>query len=150
MKTRIQARAVTLSPDKQSMLLVRNRDAAFWYAPGGGLEENEDIKQCAVREMLEETGLRITLKQLLYVQELHDKKDNRATIELFWLAELAHSQTLDEHHTDIDPEGDVAEARWFTRGQLQNITVYPAQLKDSFWSQLDHPPGEDLFLGVFD
>lgn len=150
MKTRIQARAITFDPKRQAIILVRNPNATFWYVPGGGLEENEDIRQCAVREVLEETGLHIKLGRMLYAQELHDKKDQMVIIELFWLAGLSHDQELRPNHNDTDSEGGVVEAKWFTKEQLQNITVYPEQLKDSFWQNIDKlRQEEDPFLGVF-
>jgi 8-oxo-dGTP pyrophosphatase MutT (NUDIX family) len=88
MKTRIQARVLVFDSKNQSILIVRNPGAKFWYVPGGGMEDGEDILQCAVREMEEETGLQVDLKRLLYAQELHDDKDSILIIELFWLADL--------------------------------------------------------------
>lgn len=38
-----------------------------WSLPGGALEFGETIEQCLVREMKEETGLDIKMKELLYI-----------------------------------------------------------------------------------
>lgn len=149
MKIRIQARVIAYDAKEKSILLVRNPNAGFWYVPGGGLEEGEDIMQCAVREVREETGLHVRLKRLLYVQELHDEPDALVIMELFWLAELAYAQTLNPEHIDVDPEGGIAEAKWFTQGQLQHLTVYPETLKDTFWQNIGNSfKAEDPFLGV--
>lgn len=149
MKTRIQARVIALNPKTKSVLLARNPGKDFWYAPGGGLEEGEDLKQCAIREMEEETGLHITPTRLLYVQEIQDTKEDTLIIELFWLAELGHGQELDAEHVDLDPDGGIEEAKWFTKEQLQNMTAFPEQLKDSFWADLEKfSQIEDPFLGT--
>jgi len=147
---RIQARVVTYDSQHKSILLVRNPGKTFWYVPGGGEEKGEDIKQCAVREMLEETGLQVDLKHLLYVQELHDKKDGTVIVELFWLAEPKPEQVLNKDHIDPDPEGGIEEAKWFTREQLEGLTVFPEELKSSFWDNLNTTLEQpDTFLGVF-
>lgn len=150
MKTRIQSRVVTYDSKNKSVLLVRNHGRKFWCAPGGGLEDDEDVKQCAVREMLEETGMHIDIKRMLYVQELHDEKEAMIIIELFWLAELSHEQVLDNNHVDFDLDEGIEEARWFTKKELQNITVYPITLKDAFWNNIHQLRQEDdPFIGVF-
>jgi mutator protein MutT len=40
-----------------------------WSLPGGQLELGESIEQCLVREMTEETGLKVAIGKLLYVAD---------------------------------------------------------------------------------
>jgi ADP-ribose pyrophosphatase YjhB (NUDIX family) len=47
--------------------LVRRSDNGLWALPGGGQELGETPQQCAEREFLEETGLRIEATRLLGV-----------------------------------------------------------------------------------
>lgn len=47
---------------RQSVIETRK-----WSLPGGALEPGETIEQCLIREMKEETGLDIKVKELLYV-----------------------------------------------------------------------------------
>jgi 8-oxo-dGTP pyrophosphatase MutT (NUDIX family) len=44
------------------LLLFQSED--FWFTPGGGIEDGESITDAAVRELWEETGLRIEPDQL--------------------------------------------------------------------------------------
>lgn len=57
--------AVVLSPDGKKVLLGKNvRNAHVlkgWILPGGKLEESESLEECTVREILEETGVRIRI-----------------------------------------------------------------------------------------
>ncbi len=43
------------------------RERSHWTLPGGKLEYGETLQQCLVREMREETGLRVEVGDLLYV-----------------------------------------------------------------------------------
>jgi 8-oxo-dGTP pyrophosphatase MutT (NUDIX family) len=44
-----------------SILLVRGRDSGIWSLPKGVINEGESEEQCAVREMFEETGIKVML-----------------------------------------------------------------------------------------
>ncbi|MQA35508.1 NUDIX hydrolase [Modestobacter roseus] len=60
------ARVLVLDPAQRVLLLgarLTGPDAVpgevlFWYTPGGGVEDGEDLRTAAVRELAEETGLR--------------------------------------------------------------------------------------------
>lgn len=48
---------ILIENDAKELLLIRRRDNDLWGLVAGGLEENETIEACAVREIEEETGL---------------------------------------------------------------------------------------------
>ena len=49
------------------VLLELRSDNGFWGLPGGGLEVGESVEQALKREVLEETGLRTSIKRLVGV-----------------------------------------------------------------------------------
>lgn len=49
---------VLLVNEKNQLLLQKRRDNGMWGYPGGSMELGESFEDCAVREVLEETGLR--------------------------------------------------------------------------------------------
>lgn len=143
------ARIVTYDKQANRILLVRNKNESFWYAPGGGWEfETENIVECAKREVLEETGLHIDVQRLLYMQEFHGSEEV-VCLEFFWLAKLSHEQDLNSAHVDLDPNGAVEEARWFSQVELQDLKIFPKRLKDTFWKNIQTlEDSEDPFIGV--
>ncbi|GAA4775009.1 NUDIX domain-containing protein [Actinomycetospora chlora] len=50
--------------DQGRVLLVRRRDNGQWQAPGGVLELEERFEGGVVREVLEETGVRVEVERL--------------------------------------------------------------------------------------
>ncbi|QQS22285.1 NUDIX domain-containing protein [Candidatus Saccharibacteria bacterium] len=63
-KLRVIIRALII--DSNKILLARNKDANFWYPPGGGWEfEDESVKDSVKREVTEETGYSVHVDSLL-------------------------------------------------------------------------------------
>ncbi len=132
---RIVSRVIIIDDTTQSILLVRNDGSNYFYPPGGGWEPDtgESLEQGAIREVFEETGLEVDIIQLYSVQEYREGS-NMHNIEFFWLATPLNVYNPD--HKDTDPNGQVAEARWFNQSELQRITVFPEYLKDRFWEEM--------------
>ena len=49
------------------ILMQKRADNGFWSLPGGGVEIGESVREAAVRETIEETGLRVAMKRLVGV-----------------------------------------------------------------------------------
>lgn len=53
-KTRVGCRGIVIKDSR--MLISHEVNADYYLIPGGGLEENETLEECCVREVCEETG----------------------------------------------------------------------------------------------
>ncbi len=49
------------------VLLQKRADNGYWGLPGGKVDIGESVEQGAIREVLEETGLHVTVKRLIGV-----------------------------------------------------------------------------------
>jgi ADP-ribose pyrophosphatase YjhB (NUDIX family) len=56
----------------------------FWCVPGGGLDSGESLKDCLTREMIEETGIKPLIGELLFVQQYVASKSKREELEFFF------------------------------------------------------------------
>lgn len=149
MQLRIIARNVVYDKEQNAILLVRNKGVSYWYPPGGGWEyEKENVLECAVREVKEETGLAVRIERFLYAQEFHDGPE-KVLFEIFWLAVPEAGADLDAAHIDLDPGGQVEEARWFKKEDLQGLTVFPKRLQTTFWDLVGNVgESENPFIGI--
>jgi len=147
MKMRVVARVITYNAEDNEVLLVKSRNQDFWYPPGGGWHyEQENIIECAEREVLEETGLKVKILKLIYVQEFHDTPDS-VFFETFWIAEPIENTKLDDSY--VDRGGDVETAKWFTREESENLKVFPKRLQNTFWNNIEEfLQREDPFIGI--
>ena len=54
-----------IEDDKHRVLLVKRKDIPLWDLPGGKKDKNESMEECVVREVQEETGLKIEIDYLV-------------------------------------------------------------------------------------
>jgi ADP-ribose pyrophosphatase YjhB (NUDIX family) len=54
---------VIFSKNRTEVLLIKRRDVPVWVLPGGGIEKNELPEKAIVREIKEETGLKVKIKK---------------------------------------------------------------------------------------
>lgn len=64
---RVGCSATIFDVDRQRVLLTRRVDNGRWCLPGGGMDAGEDVTETCVREVWEETGLRVRVTRLLGV-----------------------------------------------------------------------------------
>ena len=107
-----------------AVLLARwiGSDPPRWTLPGGGLDHGEDPRDAAVREVEEETGYRVALRQLLTVESfrtLVDRPDgplDHQTICVLYTAEVLGG--------DLRPEvdGSTDTAAWVPLTDVPGLT----------------------------
>ena len=56
---------IIIENEQGQILMIRRKDNGNWGLPAGGLEENETIRECIIREVKEETGLDILELQVI-------------------------------------------------------------------------------------
>ena len=104
-----------LDPQERLALIRKPHFAPdVWRPPGGGVKPGEDPTAGAVREALEETGLRVELER--YLVEAHAVFRNGGR-ELRWLTHVLLARTDDVDLQPGDPL-EIAAARWGTLDEL--------------------------------
>jgi ADP-ribose pyrophosphatase YjhB (NUDIX family) len=104
-----------LDPTKRLALIRKPHFAAdVWRPPGGGIKQGEDFTAGAVREALEETGLRVELRRYLVASQVVFRNAGR---DLAWQTHVLLAETHDTELAPDDPE-EIADARWGTLAEL--------------------------------
>lgn len=102
----------------------------FWVAPGGGVKGGETYEEAAAREVLEETGLRVSVGRLLYIEDLINPD---CRFVKFWFAAQLVGGTLSTAHPEAAAE-HIIEAAWLRPEELQGRVVFPSALTQRFAS----------------
>lgn len=129
---RISSRAIIIRGNK--ILLNEFNNGSYYNTPGGGVEANESLREAVRREVLEETGLTVESKELLYVYEYNPKVANnkygpRGSISYFFKCEVNESKEQTNPSTlDKDPNNDEYKqtgSRWIPIDDLESINLIP-------------------------
>lgn len=124
------ARAVVLNPDGALLVMERWKHGQHYFSlPGGHLEDIETPEHAVVREVLEETGVTITVARLLYT--CIDIFNNHQSIFLCdYIAGEPHLPQNSEEAEWSKVSGQVYKPQWRTPEQLRDVTLYPLGLLD--------------------
>jgi len=72
-KITVGCSAVIFDETRTKALLTRRVDNGLWCLPGGHMESGESVEECCLREVFEETGLRVRIKRLTGVYSNPDQ-----------------------------------------------------------------------------
>lgn len=127
---RLAARALIL--DRGRLLIVNAYPAGksdLWCAPGGGVHVGTGLPDNLAREVLEETGLPITVGAPALVNEFHDPATGFHQVDIYFRC------TPTGALPDVwqDPEGIVTERRFVTRAELARLRHKPDSLAAAAW-----------------
>lgn len=87
----------------------------FWALPGGFLDINETIEQCAFRELSEETGLRDIRLSQLHVFSAVDRDPRGRIISVLFYG-MVHTEQINAKAGD-----DAKKIQWFPLNDLPHL-----------------------------
>ncbi|MES2931062.1 MAG: transcription antitermination factor NusB [Patescibacteria group bacterium] len=94
----------------------------YWTLSKGGIEENEDVQTGAMREIKEELGIDIAIKEMLGQNEYvatHPEKGKIRKQVTFFLAEAPYADLV-----LYNQSGGLDDAKWFPLEEVPNLRMY--------------------------
>ena len=145
-------RVATVIERSGALLLVRHKKPnrkPYWVLPGGRLEPDETIPECAEREAAEETGLPGIFAGILYVSEF--LREGRHTVDVTVRVEVApDAEAALGSDPEVAPgkEPTLSELRWVDVDELRSIGFLPTAIKDRLLTDAaDVWPATGIYLG---
>ncbi|GAA2125757.1 NUDIX domain-containing protein [Glycomyces algeriensis] len=132
---RVSARAVVVDREGR-VLLVRHRAGGreFHVLPGGRVEQGETAAEAAVREVLEETGLQVSVGDLLWVREYlperHPGNPHHRTrmqqLQLYFSAQPTPAAAVEASA----PDGTQTAVIWHRLAAIGELVLLPLGLAE--------------------
>lgn len=121
--------------DKVKVLLVHREAQADVSLPKGKVDPGEMPPQTAVREIEEETGLRVALGVPLGSIE-YTMENGREKIVHYWVAEVTEDAHINSH---FSPNQEIAALEWLPIEEARNILSYERdrEVLDRFTALVD-------------
>lgn len=123
------ASVFVVNPDNKKILLIMHRKNNRWTQPGGHIEDEETPEECALREVYEETGIKVTLLGDRFPREddfvrplgIQKNRQENGDIHIDIIYAAVPNNNIDPI-INIEEESDV---KWFTREELETIPCFP-------------------------
>lgn len=89
-----------------------------WNAPSGFLDYDEDLTDCAIREVYEETGVKIDKEDIQFFQLDSDpKRTNQVVLARYYANYTGDPDVLTTEHSEPN---EVEEVKWIPISEIQN------------------------------
>jgi len=121
--------SVLVRDEDGRVLLLRRTDNGLWTIPTGGLKKGETIRQCAIRECREETGIEVEVTGLVGVfshpgHVIEYRKGQKVTEVRQPVNVCLHARPVGGHL--VPGPGEAAEVRWVQPGDVAGYDIHPA------------------------
>ena len=88
------------------LVIVYSDRKGYWTPPGGGIEPGETVEEAVVREILEETNMRVLNQKIIGYLEVSEPGGVITQVRAMCIVE-----PIGPFVTDADPDGDVTEIK---------------------------------------
>lgn len=114
------------------VLIERRNPPPGWALPGGFVDYGETFEQAALREALEETGLKVRLKYLLGVYSDPQRDPRQHNVSVVFVAEGAG---------ELNAGSDAKDAGLFTEDDLPDLAFDHGKILADYFSGKSAGPG---------
>lgn len=137
---KVRIRSCGILIEEKKILLIKLHSPVtnemVWMPPGGEVEFGESLAEAAQREFFEETGLKVSVEDLLHVNELIE--NNIHAIELYYSVKRKGGDLKIGSDPEISSEDQIIkEIGFFSKNELTKINVVPAYILESLWETLE-------------
>jgi len=148
---RVSGRGIVINDNK--IVLNEFGDGVYFNIPGGGVEPGETVKDAVVREIQEETGLDVTVGDLMFVLEYEPNKcdfvyGDMPHISMTFRCYLNGDDTIKPPTIPdvcLEDTSLVGAAKWVPIESLKDIELLP-YIHDQLMEYLDSNQFSPVFI----
>ena len=129
MRKSIRAVAIIIKNNDVLLMWRKNQGKEYYVFPGGGVEENETVEEAVIREVSEETTLKVKIEKQLYHHHYINDSD-----QYFYLCSyLSGEPTLgdaNEKEDMLKNTDNFYQPVWMKIDNLKKLLLYPLEIRD--------------------
>ncbi len=115
-----------LDKSKEHILMLKRADSGNWTLPGGTLELNESLTDCAIREVKEETGLNIKIVDIIGTYTNPNVRTEYSDGEVRREFTIVYYGVCTDNDVKIDEES--TEYNWIKFEDVKNYPIATSQI----------------------
>lgn len=133
-KQKFYSRTCGIIKQEDKFLIMRVNKTVHYHIPGGHIEIGEDSKTAVIREIKEEVGCDVRVKNLISINEnFFERKETKFHgVEFYYLLEPTKPLEMKDYSTTEIDKGKTLELdfKWVTKEELKQIDLRPDNLKE--------------------
>ena len=138
---RNSAKALIIQDGKMAAIKIRDGGEEWYIMPGGGQEAEETLQEAVCREVLEELGITVACRDLLFVIEgVHGESFHR--VDLVFFCKIMENIPDAVLHSDTHQVG----VEWLDIETLNKLPLYPSKLRRQIMNYYEGKPWK-VYLG---
>lgn len=121
---RFRLRGVGIIIKNGKVLMVHDEKRKYYYAIGGAVRVGEKTSDAAIREVFEESGLKVEIDRLVLIQENFFEMEDGSHHEVafyYLMKDIGDQEISGDRVLDFNDEG----LEWLSISKLSNYEVYP-------------------------
>lgn len=135
------AKALIIKDNKMLAIKIKDDEEEWYIMPGGGQETEETLPETLKREVLEEMGVLVEVKDLVFVIEgIHGEAFHR--VDMVFICEYLGQQEDGERICDTNQAG----FEWLDLSTLNTAPLYPSKLRRQIMNLQEGKPYQ-VYLG---
>ena len=119
-----------LNESKKQILMLKRADSGNWTLPGGTVELNENLTDCAIREVKEETGLNIKILDIIGTYTNPNIRTEYSDGEVRREFTIVYYGVSTDNEVKIDEES--TEYSWIKFEDIKNYSITTSQIRRIF------------------
>jgi len=123
--------AILISPDRKILLIERGREPykGQWALPGGFIDMDEELETACIRELEEETGIRLEALRQFKAYGGVNRDPRHRTISIIFYA-------FTDNELIARAGDDASKAQWFSINQIPELAFDHQLILENFQAEV--------------